>query len=51
MVHTIVADDGAWTTGALNPADVGGVTFDKPGSYTYRCKEHPWVVGQIVVTE
>ena len=51
MVHTIVADDGSWTTGPLNPADVGGVTFDKPGSYTYRCKEHPWVVGQIVVTE
>jgi plastocyanin len=51
MVHTIVAQDGSWTTGPLNPADVGGVTFEKPGSYTYTCKEHPWVVGQIVVTE
>jgi len=51
MVHTIVAQDGSWTTGPLHPADVGGVTFDKPGSYTYMCKEHPWVVGQIVVTE
>jgi plastocyanin len=51
MVHTIVAQDGSWTTGTLNPADVGGVTFDKPGNYTYMCKEHPWVVGQIVVTE
>jgi PQQ-dependent dehydrogenase (methanol/ethanol family) len=51
MVHTIVAQDGSWTTGPLNPADVGGVTFDKPGSYTYTCKEHPWVVGQIVVSE
>jgi PQQ-dependent dehydrogenase (methanol/ethanol family) len=51
MVHTIVADDGSWTTGPLNPADVGGVTFDKPGSYPYRCKEHPWAVGQILVDE
>ena len=50
MVHTIVAQDGSWTTGPLNPADVGGVTFDKPGNYAYMCKEHPWVVGQIVVT-
>jgi alcohol dehydrogenase (cytochrome c) len=51
MVHTIVAQDGSWTTGPLNPADVGGVTFDKPGSYAYMCKEHPWAVGQIVVTD
>lgn len=51
MVHTIVAQDGSWTTGTLNPADVGGVTFDKPGSYLYFCKEHPWVVGQVVVTD
>ena len=51
MVHTIVAQDGSWTTGTLNPADVGGVAFDKPGSYPYFCKEHPWVVGQVVVTD
>jgi PQQ-dependent dehydrogenase (methanol/ethanol family) len=49
MVHTIVAQDGSWTTGPLNPADVGGVTFDKPGSYAYLCKEHPWAVAQILV--
>ena len=51
MVHTIVAQDGSWTTGPLNTADVGGVTFDKAGSYPYICKEHPWAVGQILVTE
>jgi plastocyanin len=27
----------------------GGTTFDKPGSYTYICKEHPWVYGQVIV--
>jgi len=51
MVHTIVAQDGSWTTGPLNPADVGGVRFDKAGTYTYMCREHPWAVGQIVVTD
>jgi plastocyanin/outer membrane protein assembly factor BamB len=51
MVHTIVAQDGSWTTGPLNTADVGAVTFDKVGSYAYLCKEHPWAVGQILVTE
>jgi glucose dehydrogenase len=49
MVHTIVAQDGSWTTGPLQTGDVGGVTFDKPGTYTYVCKEHPWAYGQIVV--
>jgi alcohol dehydrogenase (cytochrome c) len=49
MVHTIVAQDGSWTTGPLQTGDVGGVTFDKPGTYTYICKEHPWAYGQLIV--
>ena len=49
MVHTIVATDGSWTTGPLQTGDVGGVTFDKPGTYTYVCREHPWAYGQVIV--
>ena len=49
MVHTIVAEDGSWTTGPLQTADVGAHTFDKPGTYTYICKEHPWAYGQVIV--
>ena len=49
LVHTIVAVDGSWTTGALSPLDIGTVTFDKPGTYTYTCKEYPWMYGQIIV--
>ena len=49
MVHTIVAEDGSWTTGPLNPVDVGGVKFDKAGTYAYICKDHPWVIAQIIV--
>ncbi len=51
LVHTIVAEDGSWTTGPLQVADVGARTFDRPGTYTYVCKEHPWAYGQIIVVE
>ena len=47
--HTIVAVDGSWTTGPLQPLDIGQVKFDKPGTYDYICKDHPWVYGQIIV--
>jgi quinohemoprotein ethanol dehydrogenase len=49
MTHTIVAEDGSWTTGPLSPLDIGTVVFSKPGTFTYICKEHPWVYGQIIV--
>ncbi|HXO88507.1 MAG TPA: PQQ-binding-like beta-propeller repeat protein [Candidatus Acidoferrales bacterium] len=49
LVHTIVAEDGSWTTGPLHPLDFASVKFDKPGTYTYICKEYPWVYGQIIV--
>ncbi len=49
MIHTIVADDGSWTTESLGSGDVGGKTFEKPGTYVYHCKEHPWAYGQIIV--
>jgi alcohol dehydrogenase (cytochrome c) len=49
MVHTIVAEDGSWTTGPLNQGEVGARTFDRPGTYVYVCKEHPWAYGQIIV--
>jgi quinohemoprotein ethanol dehydrogenase len=49
LTHTIVAEDGSWTTGPLGPLDFASVAFDKPGTYTYICKEHPWVYGQVIV--
>jgi plastocyanin len=49
IAHTIVAVDGSWTTGTLQPLDIGIVTFDKPGTYVYHCKEHPWAYGEIIV--
>jgi alcohol dehydrogenase (cytochrome c) len=51
LPHTIVAEDGSWTTGRLSDGAVGAKVFDKPGTYTYICKEHPWAYAQIIVTE
>ncbi len=49
MIHTIVAEDGSWTTGPMEPLDIDSVVFDKPGTYVYHCKEYPWDYGQIIV--
>jgi quinohemoprotein ethanol dehydrogenase len=51
MVHTVVARDGSWTTGPLGPIQAGVVKFDKPGTYTYTCKEHPWAAAQLIVVD
>lgn len=47
--HTIVARDGSWSVTRIAPGEQGSVVFDKPGTYLYTCKEHPWSIGQIVV--
>lgn len=49
--HTVVAKDGSWTTGVITPAQNAYVTFDKPGNYTYVCKDHPWAYGQLIVVD
>ena len=51
MTHTVAAQDGSWTTGPLSPLAVAVVKFDKPGSYAYICKDHPWAMGQLIVVE
>ncbi len=48
--HTVTAEDGSWTTPRLTPLEAGAVTFAKPGTYTYMCKEHPWAKAQLIVT-
>jgi len=50
IAHTIAAEDGTWTTPRLTPLEAGAVTFDKPGEYSYMCKDHPWAKAQIIVT-
>jgi plastocyanin len=49
MIHSAVAEDGSWSTGPIDPAGVAAVTFDRPGTHVYICKEHPWAYAQIIV--
>lgn len=47
--HDAAAADGSWSTGEIPPGGSATVTFDKPGTYTYVCKDHPWSYGQLIV--
>ena len=49
MRHTVMAEDGSWTTGPLAPLEAGAVVFDKPGTHTYVCKDHPWAKAELIV--
>jgi len=50
LPHTIVAQDGSWTTGLLYPTQVKTLTFARAGTYLYSSKEYPWSYGELVVT-
>jgi plastocyanin len=49
MVHTIAARDGSWTTGPIQPGASAAVTLAKPGTFDYRCTDHPFSIGQLIV--
>ena len=49
LPHTVSARDGSWTTGTLQPAMWGYVTFDQPGTFLYHCEDHPWAIGEVTV--
>ncbi len=49
MPHDATAQDGSWSTGEVAPGKSATVKFDKPGTYTYVCKDHPWSYGQLIV--
>lgn len=49
LPHDATALDGSWSTGEIGPGGMGTVMFDRPGTYTYTCKDHPWSYGQVVV--
>ncbi len=47
--HTIEAQDGSWTTGAIEPGLFEYVAFESPGTFRFHCTEHPWMLGEITV--
>jgi alcohol dehydrogenase (cytochrome c) len=44
------ADAGGWDTGMLKQGEVASVTFNKPGTYSFICTPHPFMIGQVIVT-
>lgn len=47
--HTVVSDDKAFKSKALDTDDQFAFTFAKPGTYTYFCGLHPKMTAKIVV--
>ncbi len=47
--HTVTANDGSFDSGNMAPTATFTYTFTTPGTYTYHCIYHPWMVATIVV--
>jgi plastocyanin len=47
--HTVTADGGAFSSGNMAPGQSFSFTFTAPGTYTYHCTYHPWMVAAVVV--
>ena len=47
--HTVVSDNGAFRSGAMDTNESFSFEFDKPGTYRFICSIHPQMVGTIVV--
>lgn len=49
--HTITSDNGAFTSKILSQGKSFEYIFNTPGKYTYHCALHPYMKGEIVVSE
>jgi alcohol dehydrogenase (cytochrome c) len=49
--HTIVSDDGAFTTGEILPGKTVAVAMPTAGRYIFYSKEFPFSKGQLIVTK
>ena len=47
--HTITAADGTFESGMLNRNNRIEVKFDKPGTFAYYCKPHPYMRGTVTI--
>ena len=51
MAHTVTASNGAFDSGNLDQGATYSFTFTQEGTYSYICKYHPNMKGQIIVTK
>lgn len=47
--HTVTADGDAFDTGGFGRGEVRSVRFDRPGTFHYFCRLHPFMRGTVVV--
>jgi plastocyanin len=47
--HTVTADDGSFDSGMLQPGQSFSWTFTNPGTVTYHCNIHPFMMGSVSV--
>ncbi len=47
--HTVTAKDGSFGSGNMGAGSSFTYTFTRPGTYTYYCAYHEWMVGTVVV--
>jgi plastocyanin len=50
-VHTVHSDLPEFDSGFLDPGKTFTHTSTKPGTFTYHCDPHPWMVGKVTVKE
>jgi plastocyanin len=48
VIHTATDTKGSFDTGDVAGGGSTSVTFDSPGTYTYSCLPHPWMIGQVL---
>ena len=49
LTHTIVTEDGSWTTGPIQPGQSVVVSSPKPGNHVFFSAEFPWARGEMRV--
>ena len=49
-LHTVSADGNEFDTGNFGRGEVRGVRFDRPGTFPFFCRLHPFMRGTVVVT-
>ena len=49
--HSVVADDGTFTSETIEPGGTFAFEFTAPGTFPYKCGIHPQMIASITVTE
>jgi len=50
-VHTVTSTDGNFSSGNIEPGSSWIYTFNTPGTFTFHCIYHSWMVGTVTVVK